>query len=110
MAEAKANPGKRRQSSNTAVDAKLRAERHDSDFGANQVPPTPVDETGPMAWPPPQAAGSSSTPPQYDDAPPSYEDAIATGAAPVSGPRPTYAPPPPAEHDEILRGDEKKDW
>jgi hypothetical protein len=30
----------------------------------------------------------------YDDAPPSYEDAIAETIPPIDGPRPNYRPPP----------------
>lgn len=44
-----------------------------------------------------------------DDAPPSYEDAVASSVPSVQqGMRPQYAPPPPAEEDDALRGDEKK--
>lgn len=32
--------------------------------------------------------------PLYDDAPPSYEDAIAQDLPPIDGPRSDYAPPP----------------
>lgn len=44
--------------------------------------------------------------PEYFQAPPSYEDAIAADMRPVDAPRPNYAPPPAGE-DNILRGDEK---
>ncbi|KAI9659848.1 MAG: hypothetical protein M1821_001199 [Bathelium mastoideum] len=49
----------------------------------------------------PNAAASTAKPeagqpaaPPYDDAPPSYEDAIAQDLPPVDGPRRDYAPPP----------------
>ncbi|EME82853.1 uncharacterized protein MYCFIDRAFT_137486 [Pseudocercospora fijiensis CIRAD86] len=80
-----------------------------SDFGANQIPPTPIETPGSMspAWP---AQAGPSTLPQYDDAPPSYEDAIAQNAPPVTGARPQYAPPPPVEDRILGEADEKKGW
>lgn len=105
---ANTKPSVRRKSTNPMHD-KLRHEgRQDSDFGANQIPPTPLETPGSMssAWP---AQAGSSTVPQYDDAPPSYEDAIAQNAPPVTGARPQYVPPPPVE-DHVLAADEKKAW
>lgn len=104
MAQARLNP-KRRQTAEktTALDEKLKAEQGKD----SAVPETPIE--GPshefparqgMAMPPQQQ-------PPYDDAPPSYEDAIATDLAPVDVPRPNYQPPPVAE-DDVLRRDEKK--
>lgn len=44
-----------------------------------------------------------------DDAPPSYEDAVASSVPSVQqSARPQYAPPAPTAEDEVLRGDEKK--
>lgn len=57
-------------------------------FGLNQVPYEVEDA------PPP------SNLPEYGDAPPSYEDAIASDVPPVMAPRPQYAPPPPGEDGE----------
>ncbi|USW53745.1 Putative arrestin-like, immunoglobulin E-set [Septoria linicola] len=109
MEEAKAGlpPRKPSRSDTDPMINKLRQEgRMDSDFGSNQIPPTPVEGHG-SPWPAASAAGSS-TAPQYDDAPPpSYEDAIADRAPPVTAPRPTYAPPAQVE-DPLLGGDEKK--
>lgn len=87
--------------------------RRTSGFGANQVPPTPVDEVG-MAGPSSEAirpggSGEEQLPPAYSEAPPSYEDAIATNLRPVNAPRPDYAPPPAVE-DDVLSNDEKKGW
>ena len=80
------------------------------DFGAGQVPPTPVEEfAGPSVRL--GEVGNSSAgdalPPAYSEAPPSYEDAIATGLPPVDAPRPDYAPPPAVE-DDLLGRDEKR--
>lgn len=69
-------------------------------FGANQVPLTPVEESGTLSMLPqdhPAAQGFAQAPAEYNDAPPSYEDAIASDLAPVNAPRPHYAPPPAAE-------------
>lgn len=87
---------------------KIRIERQDSDFGKNQIPPTPTEASGSMApaWPA-HSRSHGSGPSSFDDAPPSYEDAIADRAGPVTAPRPTYAVPPPTE-DPLLGGDEKK--
>jgi hypothetical protein len=68
---------------------------HAADFGSNQVPGSPV-------------GGGAA--PEYGDAPPSYEDAIADRAGPVTAPRPTYVPPAPAEDPLLGMGDEKKGW
>lgn len=82
--------------------------RMDTDFGSNQIPPTPFDASA-APWPSHAHAGSSAVP-QHDEAPPpSYEDAIADRSGPVTAPRPTYAPPAQVE-DPLLGGDEKKGW
>ena len=45
--------------------------------------------------PPPTAPGiNQPVEPPYDEAPPSYEDAIAQDLPPIDGPRSDYAPPP----------------
>ena len=48
-------------------------------------------------------------PPMYSEAPPSYEDAVATHLQPMDVRRPDYAPPAAAE-DDVLRRDEKRGW
>lgn len=84
------------------------AQQH-SDFGSNQIPPTPVDlgRSSSHAWPGHPGQPVNGPAPDYGDAPPSYEDAIANDAPPVVTPRPTYAPPAPVD-DPMLGGDEKK--
>ncbi|KAI7675073.1 hypothetical protein KC322_g15541, partial [Hortaea werneckii] len=91
MAQAKTNggrttntPAKPQANASDPVDEKTRLETQHSDFGANQVPPTPVDSPDPSgrpAVPPrkavPGASAAESTEPAFEDAPPSYEDAIA---------------------------------
>ena len=91
--------------------AKLRTEgRLDSDFGANQIPPTPIEAEGSSAPQFPARPGVASAEEIYGDVPPpSYEDAIAMDAPPVVAPRPHYAPPPASE-DPLLGSDEKKGW
>ncbi|KAI7650761.1 hypothetical protein KC318_g16198 [Hortaea werneckii] len=123
MAQAKTNvgrttstPAKTQANASDPMDEKTRLETQQSDFGANQVPPTPVDSPDPSgrpAVPPrkavPGASAAESTEPAFEDAPPSYEDAIAGNVRPVNAPRPDYAPPPTGE-DELLGKDEKKGW
>ncbi|KAK3071891.1 hypothetical protein LTR53_007809 [Teratosphaeriaceae sp. CCFEE 6253] len=94
-----------------ATASKLKTEgRMSADFGAGQVPPTPIDEAASSAHDLPARPGTAAEqPPAYSEAPPSYEDAIATGLPPVDAPRPDYAPPPAAE-DDLLGRDEKKGW
>lgn len=92
------------------LSAKLAAEaQHNPEFGSNQIPPTPVDFGGPggHAWPGQPGQPANGPAPDYGDAPPSYEDAIANDAPSVVAPRPTYAPPAPVD-DPMLGGDEKK--
>ncbi|EME46644.1 hypothetical protein DOTSEDRAFT_70604 [Dothistroma septosporum NZE10] len=103
MAEARQRKGE------DPMASKLRTEgRLDSDFGANQIPPTPTEAEGSSA---PQfiaRPGVASAEEIYGDVPPpSYEDAIASDLPPVVAPRPTYAPPPASE-DPLLASDEKK--
>lgn len=94
-----------------AVAEKLRTEgRMDSDFGRNQVPPTPVEDAGPSTNAAPSVPARPGELPVYSDAPPSYEDAIATHLPPVSAPRPEYAPPPAGEDHVLGSEDEKKGW
>lgn len=57
--------------------------------------------TQPGTNPPPAAH-----PPNYADAPPSYEDAIGSQLPPLDGSRPQYMPPSAGE-DDLLQGDEK---
>jgi hypothetical protein len=57
-------------------------------------------------------ASSSHLPPQavpgHDDAPPSYEDAIASELPPLSAPRTGYRPPAAPEGESRITGDEKR--
>jgi hypothetical protein len=76
----------------------------------NQAPPpfTPVDHSGVSgdnAFPPPQGAPMAQHP--YDDAPPSYEDAVGQDLPPVDGYRGNYQPPPVPEGAPRL-SDEKR--
>ena len=111
MADAKGDPNKRPQRPQVNTQAhneKLRMEGHDHHTQA--VPPTPMDSAGPSQPPSiPARYGQPTGPdePRYNDAPPSYEDAIASDLPPVDAPRPNYAPPPPSE-DDGFHGDEKK--
>jgi hypothetical protein len=88
----------------SALDEKLKAEGRYGSVAT--VPETPI-EPPPHDFP--AREGTAVPPPQagYDDAPPSYEDAIASDLPPVNAPRPEYAPPAAGE-DTVLRGDEKK--
>lgn len=83
-------------------------------FADEFSPPTPTQ----MQRPEPESekpAQSSSTqvseapPPNYSEAPPSYEDAVAQELPPIDGPRREYAPPAAAE-DTLLNRDEKRGW
>jgi hypothetical protein len=67
-----------------------------------QPPHTPVDHpgfSGANAFPPVQGAptGAQQPQPPYDDAPPSYEDAIGQDLPPINGYRGSYQPPPVPE-------------
>ena len=69
---------------------------------ATAMPTTPVEHpgfTGANAFPPQQglSTGPPSVAPPYDDAPPSYEDAIGENLPPVNGYRGSYQPPPVPE-------------
>ena len=106
MADAKSNV-KRTPTSKTseAMNEKLQAEgRKDSTYS---VPPTPIDGPSDADAQFPARQGNLQPEPAYNDAPPSYEDAIASSLPPVDARRPEYAPPPASE-DEVLMGDEKK--
>lgn len=84
---------------------KLAAEAAGRD-AAYAIPPTPID--APTDGYLPAARQGILQPEQaYSDAPPSYEDAIASDLPPVDARRPEYAPPPAGE-DEVLRSDEKR--
>jgi hypothetical protein len=85
----------------------------------NSLPPDPAfgppHNSGPgMATPlygTPLASGSHLPPqtvPGADDAPPSYEDAIASDLPPLNGPRPGYRPPAAPEGESRITGDEKR--
>ena len=107
MAEARANIRKTSTAkASNAMNEKLQTEGHKpADF---DVPPTPMEGPGFVGNVElPAREGNAQPPPMYSDAPPSYEDAIASNLPPVDAPRPDYAPPPPGE-DDILRSDEKK--
>ena len=106
MAEAKASIRRASTSkSSTAMDDKLQNEGRKESLA--EVPMTPIDESATAAFPAQQGSSQPHEPPLYSDAPPSYEDAIATGMPPIDARRPEYAPPAAAE-DNVLRGDEKK--
>ncbi|KAF2662609.1 hypothetical protein K491DRAFT_585026 [Lophiostoma macrostomum CBS 122681] len=65
-----------------------------------QAPHTPVEHpgfSGPSAFPPAQGALSGSPQAPYDDAPPSYEDAVGQDLPPIDGYRGNYQPPPVQE-------------
>ena len=108
MAEAKTSVRRTstaKTSTSHAANGKLEAEGRKQ--SASAVPSSSAEASG--------SSGAASVPSQqensqalmYSDAPPSYEDAIASNLPPVDAPRPDYAPPPPGE-DDVLRGDEKK--
>lgn len=107
MSKAKANVKQAPTNKNSeAMADKLKTEgRKDS---ASSVSATPIDahaEAGPSHAPAQQGTFEPQIP--YDDAPPSYEDAIASNMPSVDARRPEYAPPPAGE-DDVLRSDEKK--
>ena len=111
MAEARANV--HRKSSITKADVeKAKLQAHDRKDSVSSVPPTPVDPTGlddAAALPAQQGTLQAEQP--YADAPPSYEDAMASRLPPVDGMRrPDYAPPAAAGEDDVLGGDEKKSF
>ncbi|CAK4033288.1 Hypothetical predicted protein [Lecanosticta acicola] len=104
MADARSNV---RRTNTNAMAEKLQAEgRRDSDFGRNQIPPTPIDAGEGPSWPARPGVPLEGIP-EYMDAPPSYEDAIASDIPPVAAAsRPAYNPPP--HQEDPLLGDEKK--
>lgn len=75
---------------------------------ANPPKQHPIPFTGPS---PAVAGPSTGLPPQsapgYDDAPPSYEDAVAEHVPPVDGPRPGYRPPEDTGGEESRISDRK---
>ncbi|KAF2494223.1 arrestin [Lophium mytilinum] len=66
-------------------------------FSNNHFPP----QQGAPYQPPPMAAG-------FEDAPPSYEDAVAQDLPPINGYRGEYQPPPFPEGEPRFSGDEKR--
>lgn len=98
-------------STKPVINEKLKMEggQQDPDFGANQVPPTPIDAEGSMAPHLPARPGMTAEEEFMEAPPPSYEDAIAMDAPPPAAERPEYAPPPAGE-DRLLRQDEKRGW
>lgn len=69
-----------------------------------QGPHTPIEQppgfAGASAFPPAQGvpvASSTGAQPPYDDAPPSYEDAVGQDLPPINGYRGNYQPPPVPE-------------
>jgi hypothetical protein len=87
MAQARAHPQRRPTvDTSTAIDDKLKAEQGKS--SAMPVPETPME--GPSTNLPAREGAKTGSQQPYDDAPPSYEDAIATDLTPVDGPRPNY--------------------
>ena len=75
--------------------------RPDAQAHAPQSPVSPSGSGTAQAFPPPQGA------PAYDDAPPSYEEAIGQNLPPVDGHRGEYQPPPQAEGEPSFP-DEKR--
>ena len=113
MAEARANV--HRKSSVKMSDAEKAThlatlKDHYGRDSASSVPPTPIDPSGlddKNDLPAQQGTLQAEQP--YTDAPPSYEDAVASGLPPVDGMRrPDYAPPAAAGEDDVLGGDEKR--
>lgn len=93
-----------------AMDEKLKTEGRQSTAAgpSSSMLPTPTQPDAPEI----PARPGQPVPPQeqdFGDAPPSYEDAIASDMPSVDAPRPDYAPPPTGE-DPILGRDEKKGW
>lgn len=75
-------------------------------FQQGQIPPsTPMTPSYSSFTP---QAGMYGPPPLSDDAPPSYEDAMADEIAPVDGPRRDYATPNPAGRTNTGFGDDVK--
>ena len=109
MAEARAN-GKRpvNATGNMAMDEKLKTEGRQSSVAGPSAPDGPLKDTTP-GIPPRPGQPVPQPPPDYAEAPPSYEDAIANDLPPVDAPRPEYVPPPSGD-DHMLRQDEKKGW
>lgn len=76
-----------------------------SNLSPNNKPPVSQTPTTPTAVPPPPFQGQPVPPVQhmggpeapYDDAPPSYEDAIGQDLPPINGYRGSYQPPPVPE-------------
>jgi len=80
-----------------------------------QIPSTPVDSSlGAFnAFPPVQGSSSAQPsaaqpPAPYDDAPPSYEEAVGQDLPPINGYRGSYAPPPVPEGEPHFAGDRKR--
>lgn len=77
----------------------------------NFVPPTPMESSSSerdSKFPAYEGSRIPSSAAQvYTDAPPSYEDAIASDLPPIDAQRPNYEPPSTGE-DNLLGRDEKK--
>jgi hypothetical protein len=91
--------GKVQPPTDTKLGASLSAPQQPLD-----APHTPVDHpgfSGASAFPPAQGAPHNAPQPgalpTYDDAPPSYEDAIGQDLPPINGYRGSYQPPPEPE-------------
>lgn len=114
MAEAKASMYRKNSvtsvSSASKADVKLNTNLNVE--SSHDVPPTPMEPTGPHEGSKLPAYQGHQMPQSADavhhDAPPSYEDAIASNLPPVDAHRPDYEPPPTTGEDDVLRGDEKK--
>ena len=105
IAEAKASMRRTSTTTSDGVREKLQTEAHKA--SVSFVPPTPMETSGPTEFPARQGTAQPAELPVYSEAPPSYEDAIATNLPPVNAQRPDYAPPASGE-DEVLARDEKK--
>lgn len=73
---------------------------------AQQAAATPVTPSSAVEPPAPYGLHGPADS-GFEDAPPSYEDAIAQGMAPIEGPRRDYAPPPFSERESGFPGDRK---
>lgn len=113
MAEARTNgniPSQKPDTSTAAMDEKLRTEgRKSSVPGPSSAAQATSSEPDAPEIPARPGRPVPQQPQEYEDAPPSYEDAIATDLPPVNAPRPDYAPPPTGD-DQMLGQDEKKGW
>jgi hypothetical protein len=95
-----------RMASKTGIPSKLAS---DAPSASGQAP---VAAAGPSSatpsQPPPGAPLSGQGIPGFEEAPPSYEDAIAQDMPPIDGPRRDYAPPPFTEGPDSFPTDGKR--